>query len=393
MKNKKFYREYTTIAFVLTLLVLAIYSYSQIDLNLTLSGIKVYQALQQNLITLGYFKRPISTAIFLTILAALFWLYVKILTEVRKEKIGTATLWKFSLIAVVILAFSYPAFSHDIFNYIFDTRLVVTHHVNPWEHTALDFPLDQWTRFMRWTHRTYPYGPLWLVLTIPFYLLGMGKFTLTLFWFKVLGAISYLVSTWSIAAIAQKLKPKSAAFAMALFALNPLILIEALVNAHIDITMTALLLIAIYFLVVRRREGLSLGFLFLSAATKFVTAAAIPVLIWWKGKEDRNNTALLGIFLALLVATAVVIAERELLPWYAVSPLSLVALLPHKKWIANLTLAVCLGLLLRYAPFLLRGDYSEWVRKTRDILTLIPLLLFLVWLIWQKGKRFLSVSS
>jgi len=71
-----------------------------------------------------------------------------------------------SILIGVGLLFSYPFLSHDLFNYLFDAKIVTFYHQNPYILKALDFPSDPWLRFMHWTHRTYPYGPSFLFLTL-----------------------------------------------------------------------------------------------------------------------------------------------------------------------------------------------------------------------------------
>lgn len=385
--------NFARISFFVSLFVLVAYSYSQIDLNLTLSSNAFYQNIQQQLITLGYFKRPVSTAIFLTLLLILFSLQVFFIRQARLGKLKALTVGKLAVASAAILLFAYPAFSHDIFNYMFDARLLVTHGVSPWEFTALDFPQDLWTRFMRWTHRTYPYGPLWLFVTIPFYILGAGKFTLTLLWFKFLGAASYLASVWFIKNILRRTSPKNVATGMVLFALNPLILIESLVNAHIDITMAALFLFAMYLAVVKKKRLAGWIALFASSAIKFVTIAVVPVWVWWRGERQRFEKAAVGMLLVLLLATGIVIVLREPLPWYFITPLAIGALLPQRREFVVFGVALSMGLLLSYSPYLLRGDYSQWVKTTRTIVTIAPLALALFGILWRKRKSSSSLSS
>ena len=362
------------VLFVLTLIGLSIYSYSQIDLNLTLSSVSVYQSVQRQLILLGYYHRPVSALIYVAFLVLLFLTELHFFKMARRGDLGPHGVWKLSLVSSLLLVVSYPAFSHDLFNYIFDARILVTHKLSPWQFTALDFPDDLWTRFMHWTHRTYPYGPVWLLITIPLYAAGLGKFTLTLFWFKILAVISYLTSVKCIQNLLKAVDSKHVAQGMVLFALNPLVLIEALVSAHIDITMTAFLLVALLFASKRKRLAGSLIFLAASAGIKYVTAAALPVWIWWRGKPERFLAALSALLLCLSAATAGAMVLKEPLPWYFIPVLAVIALLPTKKTLQTLSVALSFGLLLRYAPYLYAGDYSEWVRSVREILTWSALL-------------------
>jgi hypothetical protein len=194
----------------LTLLIFfGIYSYSQIDLNLTLSANGIYQSFQKALIYIGYFNRPYSLIIFLIILSLLYFFYLLFFTLSVKRIISFKTVCIIVVLSSVILLFSYPAFSHDFFNYMFDARIITKYQLNPYLFRALDFPGDLWTRFMHWTHRTYPYGPLWLVITVPFSFFGFGKFTLTLFNFKLLFAVFHLGNIFLIYKILRKLSPTS----------------------------------------------------------------------------------------------------------------------------------------------------------------------------------------
>src|SRR3989338_4283474 len=227
------------IAYCLLLTIFTVYSYTQVDLNLTLSTNPTYQSIQYQLTQLGYFNRPLSTIIFFTILALLITNYVLLITRYKQWKLNNKQLWLQILGTSILLLFSYPAFTHDIFNYMFDARTVVKYGQNPYFTTPLDFPQDDWTRFMRWTHVGTAYPPGWLITTIPFYLLGLGKFTLTLLSFKLLGLISFLVSSWLMLKTACRR-------AWILWSFNPMILIESLSSVHNEITMVAFALLGFW---------------------------------------------------------------------------------------------------------------------------------------------------
>lgn len=374
------------------LLLLFIYSFTQIDLNLTLSSNPAYQNLQNRLIEMGYYHRGLSTLIYLLILSGLFLCQALILRAVKKGSLGKKGLWVLIFTTSLILLFAYPAFSHDIFNYIFDARIQVFHRQSPWQFTALDFPQDEWTRFMHWTHRTYPYGPLWLPLTLPFYLLGLGKFTLTLFWFKTLAVLGYLTSAFLISRLVQGKTQKQQLFCLAAFAFNPLIIIESLVSAHLDIIMAAFLLAAVYFYFKKSGFPASLLFLIFSLAIKYLTAVALPLFLFYQ-KQKKDFLKFIYILVSgLSVVTLAIMIFREPLPWYLITPIAVTAFLASKQKILVFSLAVSLGMLLRYAPFIYTGDYSQPVKLARNILTLIPLLPALIYAFTGKKKE-LSFSG
>src|SRR5690606_35288491 len=110
--------------------------------------------------SIGYFNRPLSTLFFLFVTSLLHLCYFGLIYQAKRHILIFSNIIKLVLITALLLLFAYPAFSYDLFNYIFNPRLLIHHHVNLYEFTALDFPDDLLTRFMHRTHRTYPYGPL-----------------------------------------------------------------------------------------------------------------------------------------------------------------------------------------------------------------------------------------
>ena len=232
----------TTALYLLALLALAIYSYSQIDLNLTLLQHPAFINFQNVMIQLGYFNRPSSTLIYLIIIFLLFVFYIRILAKAGRDHLSSRQL-ALPILGVVILGLiSYPAFSHDFFNYLFDIRILTHYNLNPYQFRPLDFPADPWLRFMHWVHRPYPYGPFWLVLTFLPSVFGFGKFVLTLLNFKILFLTFYLGSIFLIKKILTRISPQKIALGVVFFALNPLVIVEAVVSPHLDIVMAFFLL-------------------------------------------------------------------------------------------------------------------------------------------------------
>lgn len=346
----------------LVLLGLTIYSYSQIDLNLTLSSNQFYQNIQKELIYLGYFNRPSSAFIYLILFFLLFTFYFFFFNAVKKEKIKKSQVWCLILSTAGILLFSYPAFSHDIFNYIFDARILVYYQANPWNFTALNFPNDLWTRFMHWTHRTYPYGPFWLVISVIPYILGLGKFVLTLFNFKLLMALSYLGSCYVIFKIASL--P-----ALVFFAFNPLVINESLISPHLDSFMTFLGLLAIW-LYLREKKVLGLINLTASILVKYATFGYLPV--FFLKIKKKWLMAFILTFLAIIGQILI----REILPWYFIPLIPLAAVL-NNKIINNLIISISVGGVLYYLPYLYLGDYNLLVKAWRVYLFFTPIILSL----------------
>src|SRR3990170_7368597 len=98
-------RNLAILLYGLTLGSLLIYSFSQIDLNLTLSGNPWYQAFQQRLIFLGYYQRPISTLIYLLVILLLFAFQMYWIKAAKNGTLSEKTVWKLSLLSVSVLLF------------------------------------------------------------------------------------------------------------------------------------------------------------------------------------------------------------------------------------------------------------------------------------------------
>ncbi len=371
-------------AFILITFILflfwVVYSYTQIDLNLTISSNSVYQLFQKQMINIGYFNRNLSGSIFITLLCILFLYYFVMIFLSSRLLISFKQLISLVFFISFILIFSYPAFSHDIYNYMFDARIVTSYHANPYIHTALDFPSDLWTRFMHWTHRKYPYGPVWLLLTLPFSFLGFGKFVLTLVNFKLMFTLFHLGNIYLIWKILEKIRPKNKLCGLAIYAFNPLIIIESLISLHNEVIMLFFLLLCIYQLVSKKEWWWILLSGFLSAGIKFITLIIFPIFPFYNKLTKKNNIDLFLQIIYLLYLTSLIylFILREPYPWYFIPIVGLSALLPQMGKILYITIALSIGSLLRYAPFLLNGVYTTEVMYMMNTVFIIPVFTVII---------------
>src|SRR6185437_14906896 len=210
-------------------LALFLYSYTQIDLGLVITRVPRLYAIEKMFQNVGYFNRPLSTEIFIVLAFVFISLYFIMWLLSCQRKIHGYTIWSIIGVTTVVLLLSYNAFSYDLFNYIFDAKILTHYHQNPYLHKALDYPQDPMLGFMHWIERTYPYGPVWLILTIPVSFIGANIFILTFLLFKIVIAASFLISIYYIFKILLKSDEEKAMENIVLFALNPLILYECLI--------------------------------------------------------------------------------------------------------------------------------------------------------------------
>jgi len=322
----------------------------------------MFQAVEKGFQHVGYYQRPLSAALYIGILVFFFTLYPLLLAAVRKGRLDRKELWGLIFLVTGIIVFSYPAaFSYDFFNYMFTAKTVLIYHQNPYVVTPLQFAgVDPWTNFMRWTHLTTAYAPLWIGMTLVPYILGLGYFVPTLFAIKFMVAGWFLVTAWALARCVDTIDRNQTTLALAIFALNPLILVESLVSSHNDVVLTAFAMLAIW-AYLKKDYWSSWLWLAFSIAAKTITFVLIPVMLLRKNR--------MWMLAAILVGLGIVLLKREFLPWYWVWVMPFVALISENVRLTRFALIVSLGLLVSYAPFLYFGDYgaTEQLWKTASI--------------------------
>jgi hypothetical protein len=348
--------------YIATVVGLFIYSFTQIDLGLAFSRNEQFQAILKVFQQVGYFDRPLSAGLYIGLVILLSAFYGIFLFLAYKKKLKKSFVWKLILITTVILTFSYNAFSYDLFNYIFDAKIVTAYQQNPYVHKALDYPNDPMLAFMRWTHRVYPYGPLWLGMTIPISFVGMQIFTVTFFLFKIGISASFVGSVYFIGKILQKLKPDREVFGLVFFGLSPLVLIESVVSAHLDIVMMFFALWAFYFLI-HRKYIRAFTLLVISIGIKFATVFLMPVfimLVYWQVSERKIYWDRLLFLASMLMGGAVLAASLRstFQPWYLVELLAFAALLSYRYYILVPCLIISFFALGTYVPYLYVGNWD-----------------------------------
>jgi len=305
-----------------------------------------------------------------------------VLKNIKKGKMGKKELWSIIILVTVILAFSYNAFSYDLFNYIFDAKIVTHYFQNPYLHKALDYPGDPMLSFMHWTHRLYPYGPVWIGLTIPMSFIGLQFFLPTFFLFKIFISACFLGTVYFIGKILQKSEPKNELFGIAFFALNPLVIVESLVSAHNDIVMMFFGLWAVY-LLMNMRYVRSIILFALSVGVKFATAAIFPVyalIFYLQKKKESINWQLMFVFMAIFMIVPIILASfrTSFQPWYLLDILPFIALVSTDYFAFIPGVVVSLFAVFEYLPFLYTGNWDNpiplilfWMTACSIILSLL----------------------
>lgn len=319
------------------------------------------------------------------------------------------------VVTVLILFAGHNAHSRDIYNYLFNAKMVTQYQADPHVQTALDFPDDPWIRFMHNVHTPapYAYGWTWLSL-VPFVLSGAGKsFLLTYLAMRawmVLGWGVFLGAVWWALGKSDALRTRRWE-RWSLLAFHPLVLMEVLLNGHNDVWMMAPAAAAYGFLLWKPRRfwqwGAIAGLLGLSVAVKFVTIVLVPIFVGHLILElapkilSRKWTLLAWIerlahqWSADLAALALVVPlftarSQQFHPWYAVWFL---AWLPFVRsaWLRWSLLGLSLTSQLRYLPWIQAGfQYNPEVQWQMRVITWSGLILgctaYGLWRISQKRR-------
>ena len=379
-------------------LFIFIFSYAYVDLNLTLSPHPAALWFVGRMQNLGYFHRSLATSIYAVWIVTAFSFYVLNLWLFYKKKLRENYL-KFAVVfSTLILIFAYPFLSSDLFNYIFYSKIILIYHASPYTSRALDFPGDEWLRFMRWVHGYAPYGPLWIAAALIPAFLGFGKFILNLLMFKIFIGSFHLINSYIIFKILKKTGIQNILLGTSFYALNPLFLIEGVANAHNDIVLASLLLLSVYFYV-HKKNAKSFAALFAGILIKYIPILNLPWYIFsLLGRKKVNYEIIVFLSLTTLTIFTFIFStfaikvpfvtggstQVQFQPWYLFWTLPYIALIP-KRYLLILGILVSIGASLRYLPFLFYGDWSHaHTILFMQAVTILPLTLGLIVIFIQK---------
>jgi hypothetical protein len=280
------------IAWFVILGVWSIFSYSLTDHNLTLTSWAGYWSLQNWLWEVFFTNRLLLASTFGIVVVSWFVTYGLLLKKIWERELSIRAVWVILLLSASILLLSYNALSHDVFNYIFNARIVLEYGANPHQAVALDFPYDLWTRFMHNTHTPAPYGYGWTAISLLPGWLGADTFILNWLLFRVVSICSLVLLADVLVRLLKLRKAEKRSFWLAVVVLNPLVLVEVISNTHNDLWMMVPALWSLYLLdryTSKKMVALSLALLLLSISVKLVTVVLFPV---WLLLTLKNFTSI-----------------------------------------------------------------------------------------------------
>lgn len=369
------------VAYGLVLLGFTLFSYAFVDPNLFYLK-KIYSGF-------AFQYRGVATILYLLSIV-LFSIFYLLFLWLLKKKVLTISSIKWLIgISSFFLLFSYPAMlSYDIFNYTATAKVLFFYHENPYLFMPIEFISDPLLLFTHAANKIALYGPVWIILTGLPYFFGFGNFLLNILSLKLLIGVFYLEMIFLIWKLSKNI------FSTVLFALNPLVIIETLVSGHND---TAMMFFALFSFFLLTKKKLFLGALFLifSILIKYATLALVPLFLYGTWKILQKQTvdwekiwyfSAWAMFIAFLLSPI----REEIYPWYAIWFLPFIALIPKKRLLLFISLALSFGLLLRYIPFMLLGTHFGVTPFIKAFVTFAPAFLVLLYF-FVKEKLWLKV--
>jgi hypothetical protein len=371
MNNRPNKRVILLIAYCFLFFIYSLYSYAFLDVNLTLTSVPIFLWLQKEIQHFGYIHRSSSALFFLAIIGLIILCYVAI---VKHQSNSFKPKWIFLVIAS-LLVISYPSFSSDIWNYIFNAKMVLVYHADPHQQIALNFPNDPMLMFMRNIHTPAPYFYVWTILSLVPGVLALNSIFSSLIIFKVFSLVQFLGCFWVLQSIYQIYHVTNHKQRLVLFMLNPLLLIESIGIGHNDLSMMFFALVSFYLLLLYKRNGsikrllLSIIFLALSIGIKYATVVLVPLYILYIFIDYD-----LGLWGALALLVLPFTRIEQLHSWYLIWPLTWVFLSRSQEAI-KFFIFLSFFALLRYLPYIYYGNWDPPVFTLRlAIYFIVPMI-------------------
>lgn len=228
-----------------------------------------------------------------------------------------------TLLLGTICVFIPVATSTDLFSYIAYARIGVIYHLNPMTTIPMAIRTDAIYPHVYWERQPSIYGPTWILfvcflqwLMLALHFRGILMMVLGL---RAVGLAMHLASTWLIYSISGRLQirgivlsPERRLRAVLAFAWNPLLLLEACVNAHNDTTLLFLLLLMLWLLAGRQVSvRVSVGAMLIFAVAtclKVNVALFIPGVLLFLWNQQYNGRRLMSLVVASATYVGVTIA-------------------------------------------------------------------------------------
>lgn len=308
-------------------------------------------------LALNFHLNTLPTLIFALLVALSFFFYWKLLKSKWVKKQSHLKILLLSAILQITLFVSYPALSTDVFDYILLNRTAFVHGSDPWITAPINFPQDPFINLGSWQDISSVYGPTFHLASILPAMFGLDDLVGSVLGFKLLMIIFSLLT---LVVLIKLLPGKNSGNKLALFAFNPLFLIESAGNAHNDIIMVFFML-ASYWAYKKDKYFLTGVLVSLGMMVKLYAVVLIGFyLLFAKGKTFRS------------------MVSRLLLGFLAASAFGV--------WIMGIEAVISQADLMLWVFSLRLNSLPNLVNKIPNLFFLLPFLTFSLILIFKKRK-------
>jgi alpha-1,6-mannosyltransferase len=211
--------------------------------------------------------------------------------------LGSRRVWCAVVLGHLAALLAPPLLSSDVFGYIAFARLGVLHGLSPYVYGASAAPHDAILPYIYWRNVTTPYGPLFTLLTYAIVPLGIAG---GLWALKLLAALTSVATVALVWQVAKRLG-RSPTLAVAIYGLNPLVLVFAVAGAQNDTLVGTFIVAGVLWLVTSRERTGAVALVF-AAALKASAGLVLPFALI--GTARRRRTA--AVMLAALAVVALV---------------------------------------------------------------------------------------
>ena len=192
----------------------------------------------------------------------------------------------------ITLLFLPAIFSTDIIMYISASHMPNIYYGPPFSTLAPQIPPMPNYGGMLTDFRPVLYGPLWLGIASLLTRMSRDLVTVVLL-FRGLALVAHLINCLLVWAILSKIAPANRLLGTLLYAWNPLILIELVVNGHNEGVIICLLLLALWFYVQQRGKWFDIATLLccgLAISINLMVLLITPLLLWFMVRNERYIT-------------------------------------------------------------------------------------------------------
>ena len=260
----------------------------------------------------------INTICFIGLMSIMFILYMLVVKHCNKIFENKKQLIIAICIISVLFALIIPYTSTDVYSYIANGWSDSHYHENPYyksvgqisdEHQVRDQMQNKIANC--WRYETVVYGPLWTLICKLLTNISFGNIDVALAIFKGTNLIVHLINCLLIWKITHKKK-----FVL-IYGVNPAILFEALSNVHNDIFIVLFILLAVYFATKKKNLILSVAFVAMATAIKYLGILILPFIILYYVREKSvpekiKHCILYGLEFIVILAGFYAIYVRDL---------------------------------------------------------------------------------